>query len=257
MPRPRGAVAIGQTVDGGWVRMTIRARWHPFARSLIKSFIHQKKIDRLALVVAGDFVDGRPRLVQVACMDRATNQDETLEAHVRAMDAHQVQLGGWTLLHGKGAPDLERLAGAARQELFDGGGLMRMLGRPWPVALLVVLLVLELIESVLRLRWIVAGYIGWLPSLSYTPDLVIYSLYMCLVGATAVELWRQSRWAFRMALLLAAVQVARTVIVVVATAYSMTPSQLISGLVGCLLFPAVIVINLTIVARSRRTGAVR
>jgi hypothetical protein len=245
-------LAIGQTISGEWVRMYVSPRWHPLARSLLKTYIRQKKIDRLALVVPGDFVDGRPRLVQVACMERATNQDETIEARVRAMDANQVQLGTWTLVRGGGGHDLERLAGAARQELFGSGGLMRVLGRPWPIALIVIVLALELIENALRLRWVVAGYVSWLPSVPYIADVVLNSLYMLLIAATAVELWRQSRWAFRLALLLAALQFARTVLLVAATAQQATPGQLAFGLLGGLLFPAVIVINLTIVARSKK-----
>ncbi len=178
---------------------------------VIKAYIRTKKIDRVALVVPEDFVDGRPHLIQVACLDRGTKQDETLEAPILAMDGNDVRLGSWTLLRGKGGQDLERLARAARQELFGQGGLLRVLGRPWPVALLVFVLALELVENLLRLRWVLAGYVSWLPNVAYEVDLVLYSLYAVLIASAAVALWRQSRWAFRLAILLAAVQVARTI----------------------------------------------
>jgi len=251
------AVLIAQTVRGTWVRTRLRPyRYLPFMRALLlKGLILQMDIERLALVVPEDFENGPPRTVQVACLDRATNQDETLEAPIVALDGRS-RPGPWTLLRGDPSQDLARLVRLARKALSQRetsgrlGSWRLMLGRPWPLTMLVLVLVLELFTGMLRLRWLLAGY-GWMPLVPHPADVALFGLYLLMIAATAGSLWLGISWAYRLALALAAVQFIRPMAVALILMPTIGAGRLAYGLLIGWLSPTLICLVVWQVTHAR------
>jgi hypothetical protein len=255
----RDALLLGQTATGSWKRLRLPARYSWLERGTVRGFVRHFGIDRLAILVSDDFANGRPRRLRLLCLDRANPKDETLEASLVAMPGNRMEPGLWALTSAGAGGRLAKLAHAARTE-WSGvrptfGVIM---GRPWPLAVLVLELSLLLAADLLRIRWVVAGTYHWLPIIPLAAADVAFALYLVLIGATAVSLWRQTRLAYILALCLAAVQFARPIALVIPVGGSMTVSGVATYLAYSWIYPAAIVIMLGLLTfEKKRSEAAR
>jgi hypothetical protein len=249
----REALLLGQTATGSWKRLRLPAHYSWIEGGMVRGFVRHFGVDRLAILVTGDFEKGKPRRLQLLCMDRAHPQDETLEASLVAMPGNRMEPGLWALRSAGAAGRLAKLAHAARTE-WSGvrPTLGVILGRPWPLAVLVLELSLVLAADLLRIRWVVAGNYDWLPMIPLAAADVAYALYLVLIGATVVSLWRQTRLGIILALCLAAVQFVRPIALVIPVAQSMSVRDIALYVGYAWIYPAAIVIMLGLLSIERK-----
>lgn len=255
----REALLIGQTATGGWKRLRLPARYSWFEGIMVRAFIRQTRIGRLAILIADDFDHGRPRRLRLECVDPARTQDEILEAPLVAMPGNSIAPGLWALRSESSGGRLGKLAHAARAE-WSGAPAppMRLLfGRPWLLTLLVLALSMGLIEHLLRIRLIVTGHYSWLPFLPSAAANVMYAADLALILATVIGLWRRSRVGYILALTLALVEFLRPIAVVVPVAASMTATGVATYLGIQWLTSALICAVLGTIYFERRTRASR
>lgn len=171
IPRQGEILLLGTTAGGSWVRLKIPRRYRWFASPMVRGFVREKGIDRLAIAVVAD--PSQPRQMLVAFTGREAVSDVV----------------------GISDPTLARLVAAATRE-WSGVAkrTFKVLGRPWPVALLVVALSLELVPALLDA-----------PRDRLPADAVDFAV-IALTAATAVLLWSQTRVGYSLALALSAVQ---------------------------------------------------
>jgi hypothetical protein len=255
----REALLIGQTAAGGWKRLRLPARYSWFEALLVRAFIKQTRIGRLAILIADDFDHGRPRRLRLECVDPARTQDELLEAPLVAMPGNSIQPGLWALRSEGSVGRLAKLAHAARAEWSGTPAppMRLLLGRPWLLTLLVFALSLGLVEHLLRIRWIVMGYDSWLPMVPSVASNVMYAADVVLIAATVVGLWLQSRVGYVLALTLALVEFVRPIAVVIPVAASMTTTGIARYLGAQWLTSALICIALGTIYFERRTPVSR
>jgi hypothetical protein len=249
----REALLLGQTATGSWKRLRLPAHYSWIEGGMVRGFVRHFGVDRLAILVTGDFEKGKPRRLQLLCMDRAHPQDETLEASLVAMPGNRMEPGLWALRSAGAAGRLAKLAHAARRE-WSGvrPTLGVILGRPWPLAVLVLELSLVLAADLLRIRWVVAGNYDWLPMIPLAAADVAYALYLVLIGATVVSLWRQTKLGIILALCLAAVQFVRPIALVIPVAQSMSVRDIALYVGYAWIYPAAIVIMLGLLSIERK-----
>jgi hypothetical protein len=249
----REALLLGQTATGSWKRLRLPAHYSWIEGGMVRGFVRHFGVDRLAILVTGDFEKGKPRRLQLLCMDRAHPQDETLEASLVAMPGNRMEPGLWALRSAGAAGRLAKLAHAARTE-WSGvrPTLGVILGRPWPLAVLVLELSLVLAADLLRIRWVVAGNYDWLPMIPLAAADVAYALYLVLIGATVVSLWRQTKLGIILALCLAAVQFVRPIALVIPVAQSMSVRDIALYVGYAWIYPAAIVIMLGLLSIERK-----
>jgi hypothetical protein len=84
--------------------------------------------------------------------------------------------------------------------------IRKVFGRPWPIVVLLVVPIAELVTAPFNFRKIVSDPDSWLPVLPVLPAITLYMAYVALAVATAVMLWRQSSLGYRLAVALSAVQ---------------------------------------------------
>jgi hypothetical protein len=255
----REALLIGQTKTGAWKRLRLPARYSWFEALMVRAFIKQTGIGRLAILIADDFDHGRPRRLRLECVDPARKQDELLEAPLVAMPGNSIQPGLWSLKSESSGGRLAKLAHAARTE-WSGvePPMRRLLGRPWLLTILVLEMSLQLATDFLRIGRLVGGTYNWLPIIPLSAGDVAYAAYMVLFGAAVVALWRQTRLGYLLALTVTAVQIARPIALVVPVARSMTVDGVAKYLGFSWVFPAAILIMLGLVYMERkRFGALR
>jgi hypothetical protein len=242
----REALLLGQTASGGWKRLRLPARYSWFESLMVRAFIKQTRIGRLAILIADDFDHGRPRRLRLECVDPARAGDEILEAPLVGMPGNNMQPGLWALRTNDVGGRLAKLARAARSEWSGAPAapMRKLLGRPWLLTLLVFALSLGLVEHLLRIRWIVAGDYSWMPIAPPAAANVMYAADVVLIAATLVGLWRQSRLGYVLALTLAAVEFLRPIALVIPVAASMTTTGVarylgVSWLTSALIWVAV------------------
>jgi hypothetical protein len=231
-PLLRGEVLlIGQVASGGLIRMRIPRLYRLFDALMVRGFIKQKALERLGIVIGGDSEEGNPKRILVALVSRA---DPVVERDTADRN-------------------LARLARAATEEW---SGLRRPMlsvyGRPWPIALMIVVLVLDLVLGLERMGWVVAGYYSWLPMISPPSAELLYAMYLVLLATTAFALWRQMRFGYGLALTLAVVQLVRSIVLTIVSAQSATVESLVLYLAGAWLFPAFILLSLGMLYWERR-----
>ncbi|HEX9098006.1 MAG TPA: hypothetical protein VF956_00800 [Candidatus Dormibacteraeota bacterium] len=253
----RDALLLGQTATGSWKRLRIPAHYSWMEGGMVSGFVRHFGIERLAILVSDDFAQGRPRRLRLLCLDRASTKDETLEASLVAMPGNRMEPGLWALSSAGTGARLAKLAHAARTEW---SGVRRpifglLMGRPWPLAVLVLELCLVMSADLLRIRWVVAGAYNWLPMIPLAAADVAYALYLGLIGATVVSLWRQTRLGYVLALCLAAVQFVRPIAVVIPVEGSMTARDVATYLAYSWIYPAAIVIMLGLLTIDRKRSA--
>jgi hypothetical protein len=255
----REALLIGQTATGGWKRLRLPARYSWFEGLMVRAFIKQTRIGRLAILIAEDFDHGRPRRLRLECVDPARTQDEILEAPLVAMPGNSVQPGLWALRSESAGGRLAKLAHAARTEWSAVEPPTPLwFGRPWLLAILVLELSIQLATDLLWIRRLVAGTFNWFPIVSLGAADVAYAVYTLLLGAAIVGLWRQTRLGSLLALAVAAVQIARPIALVIPVARLMTVDGVARYLGFSWVFPAATLIMLGIVYLDRRrSGALR
>jgi hypothetical protein len=255
----REALLIGQTATGGWKRLRLPARYSWFEALMVRAFIKQTRIGRLAILIADDFDHGRPRRLRLECVDPARTQDEMLEAPLVAMPGNSIQPGLWALRSESSVGRLAKLAHAARAEWSRAPAppMRLLLGRPWLLTLLVFALSLGLVLHLLRIRWIVAGYYSWLPIVPSAAVNVMYAADLLLIAATVVGLWLQSRVGYILALTLALVEFLRPIAVVIPEAASMTTTGVARYLGAQWLTSAFICVALGTIYFERRTRVLR
>ena len=108
-------------------------------------------------------------------------------------------------------PRLAKLVMVARREWDDPSrrtpAPMRLLfGRPWLLMLLLASLSIQLFFDLLRIPLVVSGRYSWLPMLPTQPANALFALYVGLLAATIVTLWRRSAIGYGLALWLSAAQ---------------------------------------------------
>jgi hypothetical protein len=231
LPSRGEVVLIGQAGSGVLIRLRISRRYRLFDSLMVRGFIKQKALDRLALLISDDFQPGKAERGLLAVVDRVD-----LEDPVTSSD-----------------PRLARLVRAARQEW---AGIRRPMlsirGRPWPVALLAFVLSSEIVIDLLRVRWIVAGSYSWLPMIPSTAASAAFAAYVVLIAATVVELWRQTRLGYVLALVLAGVQFARPIILLIPFARAGELNQWLFWLAWSWALPAFIWLGLGMLYQERR-----
>jgi hypothetical protein len=234
LPRRGEALLIGQAASGGLIRLRVPRVYRWFDALVVRGFIKQKALDRLGILIGDDYQYGKSSRFRLAIMDRG-------DAKARGVSSDR---------------DLARLARAARQEW---SGIRRpmfsMLGRPWPVALLAFVLSSEVVIGLLRVRWILAGAYSWLPMISSTAASAAFAAYLVLIAATVVALWRQTRLGYVLALVLAAVQFARPIILAIPVTRAGELDHWILWLAWSWAFPAVIWLGLGMLYQERRARA--
>jgi hypothetical protein len=174
LPGPGEVVVVGHA-DEGWKRLRIKRSDGWVAGWMVRTFIRKWKIDRVAIVLSGD----APREFRVGFAERDGRSD-TGEITDRR---------------------LARLVGAAHKQWSQAPRpLRRIWGRPWPVAVLPVLLLVE-----------VGPFVVWTArhGLYASP---VSDAYYAMIVATALAFWFQIRISFGLGVGLAAVQLVRTVV---------------------------------------------
>lgn len=170
MPSSGETLIVGATAGGTWTSLRVRRRM--FAPMMVGGLIRLKKLDRVAVVIAG----GAPRQFLVGFADRESVKDDAGISDRR----------------------LARLVAAAINEWSSTRKPMRTIfGRPWPIMLLVLALLLEF-----------GSYVTRFARHTLQPDLANVAV-LVLIGATAVLVARQSRLGYGLALALSVIQVAR------------------------------------------------
>lgn len=252
----REALLMGQTAGGSWTRLRIPARYAWFEGLLVQSFIKLQKVDRLAILIVDDYQNGRPRRLRLECVDRAQPRDETLEASLVAMPGNRMEPGLWAV-SSEGAGDrLAKLARAARKEWSGARPGMRLVsGRPWPLTLLALVLAIELVAGLVRIRWVLAGSYSWLPIIPTAAAAVVFAIYVMLVGVTLATLWRQARLGYVLALVVAAVQFVRPIALVIPVAHLMTFDRMAWYLLFSWLLPIYIWLALGLLYWEKRSRA--
>jgi hypothetical protein len=253
----REALLLGQTKAGGWTRLRIPARYSWMEGLMVRAFIKQRRIDRMAILIADDFDRGRPRRLRLECVDPALKQDEILEAPLVAMPGNSIQPGLWALKSEGAGARLARLAAAARLE-WSGvqAPMRRLLGRPWMLTFLVAICALELGVDLLRIRSALAGSYTWLPIIPSDAAHIAWAIYVALLGVTIVFLFCQARPGYALALLVSAVQFVRPIAIVVPVAHLMSVESVAWYLGASWLFPLVIWSALVGLYQDRRSRVV-
>jgi hypothetical protein len=201
---------------------------------MVRGFIKQKSLERLGILVADDVGEGRPEQFLLSLVKRG---DPDVE--VGSLD-----------------PKVERLSQVARQEwLGIRPPMISLFGRPWPIALLVVALALDLVLGLERIGLVLAGYYIWFPTIPPISAEVLYVAYLVLVAVTAFALWGRLKVGYGLALTVAAVQLIRSIVVTIASTQSANIESIAWYLLGAWLFPAVILISLGLVYWEGRKRA--
>jgi hypothetical protein len=195
VPRHGETVLLGVTAGGTWAQMRIQRRYRWTASLIVRAFVIQKDIVRLAIVVPDGGRDESPRRFRVAFAAR-----ESVDGEPDISDRR-----------------LARLAESARRQWSSGPQpvpkpIPKVFGRPWPVVVLLVVPVLELAFAPLRFRQVLSDPDTWLPVIPALPAITLYLAYVALVVATALMLWRQSSLGYRLAVGLSAVQVVQALV---------------------------------------------
>jgi hypothetical protein len=249
--RPNEVVVMGQTPRGEWKRLRLGAPWQAVYPLMVRGFLKQTGIGRLAFVVGKDFANGRPHQLRLAWADRTHPQTRILGAPVVTIGPDRFQVGPWTLEPVDADPSLIRLIAAAHYEWSGTGPQGVARGRSWSIAALVLVLTMELAVGLYRVRWVAKGAYSWLPMLPPATATIAFVLYLSLIGVVAFGLWRRLRLAYALALALAAVQFARPIALVISELHSATWGHLASLLTWGWLFPAYILLSLGLAARWR------
>lgn len=253
--RPNEVVVMGQTPSGEWKRLRLGAPWKAVHPLMLRGFLQQTGIGRIALVVGGDFTKGRPHHLRVAWADRTRHQGSNLRAPIVTLPGDRFQVGTWAPEHFNADPALERLAAAAHHEWSGTGPTgVSLWGRPLSIVALVVVLGLELGDGLLRLRWVITGAYSWLPMLPLAAATVAFVVYVSLIGGTVFGLWRRLQPAYALALALATVQFVRPIALVMAELHTATWGHLASVLLWGWVFPAYILVSLAIAGRWQRNA---
>jgi hypothetical protein len=201
---------------------------------MVRGFIKQKSLEQLGIVVAEDVREGQPDRFVLSLVKRG---DPEVEA-------------------GSLDPKVERLSQIARQEwLGIRPPMLSLWGRPWPIALLVVALALDLVLGLERIGLVLAGYYIWFPIIPPISSEVLYVAYLVLVAVTAFALWGRLKAGYGLALTVAAVQLIRSIVVTIASTQSASIESIAWYLLGAWLFPAVILISLGLVYWEGRKRA--
>jgi hypothetical protein len=145
---------------------------------MVRGFVREKAIARLAIVIADD--PRQPRQVRVAFADRGAVHDNASIAD----------------------PRLAKLVAAAEREWSTAQKPMfKVFGRPWPLPVLVAGLSVELLSAALEA-----------PRDRLPHDALDFA-EMALIALTAVMLWRQVRVGYVLAIALSAVQFVQPIVV--------------------------------------------
>jgi len=233
-PRRGEVLLIGQAASHGLIRLRIPRRYRLFDTWMVRGFIKQKSLEQLGIVVAKDVLEGQPDQFVLSLVNRG---DPEVEA-------------------GSLDPKVERLSQIARQEwLGIRPPMLSLLGRPWPIALLVVALALDLVLGLERIGLVLAGYYIWFPIIPPISSEVLYVAYLVLVAVTAFALWGRLKAGYSLALTVAAVQLIRSIVVTIASTQSASIESIAWYLLGAWLFPAVILISLGLVYWEGRKRA--
>ena len=222
LPRLHEVVLIGRDAQG-WKRARIKRPYTWVAPLMVRAFTRRWASENVAVILPGD----APREFRVGFAARGEDGDPGEIADRR----------------------LGRLVAAARREWSrKSEPLLTISGMPWPIALLVLALFLDLLLGAYRFPWTLAGGYRWLPLFPDPISAGLYVAYLLLVVATIHQLWRQTRAGYVLALVLAAVQLARF-----ATFLGSGVSPL--WVVEALLFPATIASCLFIVWQANAASA--
>lgn len=178
LPRPRELLLMSYSEGTGWKRATMRRPFTWIASWMVRGFIIKWKPHRLAIVTPTN----EPRQFRVAFAEPGGSQQN-------------------------GGIDDKRLAtlvAAARREWNRPapGPIRNVFGRPWPIPVLCVLLVLQLGPGAIRLwRGVALGQ-----PLAYFANPLVYLFEVALVVAIVITLWRRPRIGYVLALALSALQ---------------------------------------------------
>jgi hypothetical protein len=112
---------------------------------------------------------------------------------------------------------LARLAASARRQWSSGPQpvpkpIRKVFGRPWPIVVLLVVPIAELVTAPFNFRKILSDPDSWLPVIPVLPAITLYMAYVALAVATASMLWRQSSLGYRLAVALSAVQLVQALV---------------------------------------------
>jgi hypothetical protein len=189
VPRPGETVLLGATAGGTWARLRIRRRYRWLGPLMVRGFVMEKNIDRLAIVVPDGNRNEAPRRFRVAFAARENGHDDP-----DILDRR-----------------LARLVVAARRQWSRGPQaapkpLRMVFGRPWLIAVLLIVPTAELVIAPFKLRQVLSDPDSWLPVIPALPAITLYVAYLALAGATIVMVWRQTRVGYGLALALSAVQ---------------------------------------------------
>jgi hypothetical protein len=230
-PRRGEALLIGQAASGGLIRLKIPRRYRLFDTLMVRAFVKRKEVDRLGIVVGDDSPERNSKRFGVALIDRA-------DVEIRA---------------GSLDPRIAKLARAAQQGWSGIRPPMRsVIGRPWPIAYLTLVLLVELALGLRNASRILAGDFAWLPVIPEPDASAAYAVYLVVVVVTLVALWRQTKLGYVLALCLAGLQVVRPIAVVISEAQTVESSQLVVWLAWSLLLPACLVLGLGLLYQERR-----
>lgn len=222
LPHAGESMLVGHRTDGGWKRLRIKRRLLLVAPLVVRGFILEFKIDRLAIVVAGD----APREFRVVFTEREGTDEAVSDAR------------------------LARLVKAARCEWSSrrraAHPMRTLFGVPWPIPVLGAALLLELIPGLTRL----------LRGIPLTSP-AVYILEVVLVVATVVMLWRGSRIGYGLALVLSAVQFTYPLTVYVPYVSSLGLGAVVPGLLLSWSYPALIWLLLLLLWSQERRANLR
>jgi hypothetical protein len=193
VPRRGEVVLLGTSAAGTWARFRIQRRYGLVASLLVRGFVVQKDLDRLAIVIPDDNLEEAPRRFRVAFAERDdVHGDEEISDR-----------------------RLARLVVSARRQWSRGPQAIpkptrTVFGRPWPVAVLLVTPLAELAVAPFKVGQVLRDPDTWLPAIPAGPAFALYLAYVALAAATVVMVWRRPGVGYRLALTLSAVQVAQS-----------------------------------------------
>jgi hypothetical protein len=235
MPVNGETLLIGAAPDGTWSRMRVRHRL--IARSMVVGFIRLKKIDRLAIVIAGD----ASRQFRVAFAEREAAHAETGISDRRLAGLVAAAVREWS--HPRALP----------------GPMRTWFGRPYPIVVLVGVLCIELVPDLLRIPRALSGHYTWMPIIPVVGANLLFAAYMALLIATVVLLWSRSPIGYAAAGLLSAVQFVRPLILYVPLVHAYGLGTVELWVVWSWSYPALIwvMFGLLYMERLRRALAAR
>jgi hypothetical protein len=233
-PRRGEALLIGQAASGRLIRLRIPRPYRLFDALMVRAFVKRKKVGRLGIIVRDDSQEAEAKPFVMVLLNRA-----------------DVQIQGGNL-----DPRLVRLARAAQEGWAGNGRPMRLvLGRPWPIVYLTLVLLVELFLGLLNARQILAGDFAWIPVIPEPAASAAYAAYLVVVVVTLVALWSQTTLGYTLALCLAFLQVARPIAVVISVLQQVEPIQLAVWLAWSWLFPVCLFLGLGLLYQERRKRA--